>query len=480
MRVIQKQAKAAGKILGKQSGDPNRKLRLLTYCGTAHCDEGILLYNVMTKEMLLLENDELSDRAEEGLEWGQLDPSGELYSYLFEHWFLVPENCDDKELCLNLRALAQRMLRFNSPKGFSHYTILPTTDCNARCFYCYEAGTKRRNMTRETALRVVDFICENWESVKRTERPGYQVRQIDLSWFGGEPLYNSEVIDLITSELARREVPYRSGMITNGYLFDEGIIQRAVEQWKLTSLQITLDGTEEIYNRTKAYLENEGSAFVRVTDNIRRLLDVGIAVSIRLNLDDRNDEDLKVLIEWLTEHFGDYKKFHAYVAYVYRLNDGMFNEPFRGDVRTLCEELLILQARLRDLGISSRNRLRRTVKTNNCMADDDASVVIQTDGSLGRCEHYYDSMPCGSIKTGITDSKLVDWWKQTDADAEVCEDCPVYPDCYRLTGCGSAHIAACQQVPAMREDIRPSLQRDMLSCYNKVKKENDRDGQEAE
>ncbi len=454
MRVIQKQAKAARDILGKQKISSDRKLRLLTYAVTAVCEEGTLIFNVLTKELLLIED---SDERED------------IVKYLTDNWFLVPEDNDDKELCLSLRAVAQRMNSLNSPKGFMHYTILTTTDCNARCFYCYEAGTKRQNMSRETALKTADFICKNYESVKRTSRHDAKIGKVTLQWFGGEPLYNLEVIDLITDELKKRDVPFRSSMVTNGYLFDDEVVKKAVDRWNLRHLQITLDGTEEVYNRSKAYIYKDGNPYLRVIDNIRRILDAGISVSIRLNLSDENYEDLDKLIDQLIDRFSGYEKLKTYATFVFKINENASNVPFSGDTETICRQMIKLDDKIRSTGMMARNKLRKSVKINNCMADNDSTVLIHADGTLGRCEHYYDSFSCGDIENGVTDEKAYSYWKQLDEDSEACNECPGYPDCIRLKGCNSASLAACQQFEFMRDDIVPSFQQDMLKCYYKAK-----------
>ena len=67
--------------------------------------------------------------------------------------------------------------------GIGTFIILPTTGCNARCVYCYQQGIEVRNMTREIADRVVEFIC----AVKRDGA-------IELQWFGGEPLCAPNII----------------------------------------------------------------------------------------------------------------------------------------------------------------------------------------------------------------------------------------------------------------------------------------------
>ncbi len=469
MRVIQGQAKAAAEILGAQSGDWNRPLRFLTYCGIAPCAEGTLLYNVLTKEMILAEPADLPAKGLDPKHPESLRSCGDLFAYLYEHWYLVPVENDDRELCRNLRELARRWQRANAPKGFIHYTILTTTDCNARCAYCYEAGVERRDMSRETAHRVADFIADNWASVKRTERPEHPARQVTLQWFGGEPLVNMAAIDQITQELTRREIPYESSMITNGSLLTEEVVRRAVRDWHVKNIQITLDGTEDVYNRAKAYVDDPDSAYRRVTANIKSALEAGMAVSVRLNLTGENLDDLYQLVDELAARFGEYPKFHLYAAYVYCLRDDTFNQPYREDLETLSNQRLALTARIRERGLLTRSRLRRSVKTNQCMADNDTTTLIQADGSLGRCEHHYDSMPCGTVAEGITDPEMVAYWKQQDPDAAVCADCPIYPDCLRLTGCHSIGIAACQRVAAVREDIVPSLMSDMLDCFTQAK-----------
>ena len=62
-------------------------------------------------------------------------------------------------------------------KGIENYTILTTTNCNARCFYCYESNLPHINMEETTAKRLVEYMIENKES-----------NTLRRHWFGGEPL----------------------------------------------------------------------------------------------------------------------------------------------------------------------------------------------------------------------------------------------------------------------------------------------------
>ena len=68
-------------------------------------------------------------------------------------------------------------------------------------------------------------------------------------------------------------------MISNGYLFNDDTIKEAKEEWQLTKVQITLDGTEQIYNRCKAYIYKDVNAYRRVIGNIHLLQDADIHVN---------------------------------------------------------------------------------------------------------------------------------------------------------------------------------------------------------
>ena len=92
-------------------------------------------------------------------------------------------------------------------------------------------------MDRETADRVISYIKEHCGG-----------QQVKLSWFGGEPLVNHKVIDQICNGLRNDGIPYESRMISNAYLFDDTIVAKAADLWNLKNIQITLDGTEVVYN----------------------------------------------------------------------------------------------------------------------------------------------------------------------------------------------------------------------------------------
>ena len=96
-------------------------------------------------------------------------------------------------------------------------------DCNMNCGYCF-AGKGEYNgpkglMTFETAKKAIDFLVEH--------SPGR--RNLEVDFFGGEPLLNWEVCKK-TVEYARsiekeKNKNFRFTLTTNGLLIDDDVIE---------------------------------------------------------------------------------------------------------------------------------------------------------------------------------------------------------------------------------------------------------------
>ena len=388
-------------MIGQQKRAGDQQYRLMTYVVQQPVDDGLLLYNTLTCSMVLLTPDEAADITAQ--------------RELIDRWFLVPQEHDDRKLCRQVRQMAA--LLTPAPKVVTTYTILTTTGCNARCFYCYEQGTKPVTMSAETASRVARYIVAHRGS-----------ETVRISWFGGEPLVNAKVIDLICTELNGQGVPFRSEMITNGYLMDADMVQRAKNLWQLQKVQITLDGTEQTYNRVKAYVYQGVNAFERVLENIGQLIAVGIRVLIRLNVDKHNIGEMAELAELLHQHFGSNEHLSVY-------SHELFGERTPEDNATLFAQRMQLEQQIAKHGILRIKELPKDIHLNQCMADNDGSVVIAPDGHLGKCEHFIDREFFGHIDSEERNEAILRKFKERRADIEACATCPFYPQCYRLVMC---------------------------------------------
>ena len=411
------------------SGDT--ALRPFRYLYSYKIDEGIFVYNFLTGELLLLTDEEYSTFN------NKIDINSELGRSLFEKWFLVPAEHDDVNLVNQVRTLLKTVVYSNTEAPIRQFTILPTTACNARCFYCFELGRSQIDMDEKTANDVADYILRKGRKDK-----------IRLRWFGGEPLYNSKPIDIICEKIRDAGVQYTAEIISNGYLFDDENVRKAKELWNATDIQITLDGTEEIYNRCKNFIYNDGrSAFKIVNDNIERILKAGIIVKVRMNMDSHNEEDLYKLADYLQERFGKYENFFYYVHLLFEDSSKVQLE------RTDIERHMMIQKffAFEDYIYKKQNHFpTRTVKKliqyNQCMADDPTTTSVLPDGKLGKCEHYSDTDFWGSIYDDKIDYTVIEDFKRVKYLGKQCDECNLYPVCMQLIRCAQTIPDRCDDV----------------------------------
>lgn len=442
-------------VLSRQKLKSTESYRWIRYCVTAIVPEGTLCYNVLTKEMVLLTREDFQDnkKAEENAEIQPEDLTAETFRCLAEHWFLVPAACREEDYIGSMRSTV-RLLN-ERRNQLSSYTILPTTECNARCYYCYEKGMEQHRMTETTARDVADFV-------RRTSAEKFLIR-----WFGGEPLCNAERIDFITEQLSDRD--FTSSMVSNSYLFNESMAARAVSQWHLKKIQITLDGTDAVYNQVKHYnvidYNYSVNPFRRVIRNIHLLAEKGVKVTVRLNLGKNNYENLVSLVHFLGQEFAGEKNLKVYAAILFQF----YMDPEQQ------EQLKELSAEIKESGLLQRivypGSFRR-IRYHYCMADSKNSILINPYGGLARCDLYCDEL-CGNIHDGITEQSVYDSWNATEDETPDCKSCPVLPDCIRLTRCPGT-LNYHHQCPEFGDigQITEKCREMMIRTYQKKVREN--------
>lgn len=440
MQRLQPSAEIVTKVLQSQKPSDGTCYRPMTYCVVCDADEETLVYNVLTKQYISLTPSEAKAFSQPFVYVE--NEATECVRELIAHRFLVPEDHDDYTLCLQVRQLA-KLLSARKEKTKS-YTILTTTDCNARCFYCYELGRSRITMTEQTAHEVADYIS---------------APKIALQWFGGEPLYNRSAIDIICQDLQSKGCDYSSEMVSNAYLFDEAMVEKATELWHLKKVQVTLDGTEPVYNRCKAFLYKEGSAYRRVLRNVGLLLDAGIKVSIRLNIDMHNAEDLLLLVEELKQRFADKNGLSVYSHIIFE--ESLKHNRSEEERKRLYAKQDLLDERISQLGLSPKKKLSTEIKVNHCKVDSGSSEIILPDGHIGLCEHYTEDHFIGHISSKEQDQESIRQQREI-IDEEACHSCPVFPSCIRLRVCENNLVC----YPEDRAKKIKNIQQTMMETRN--------------
>ena len=364
--------------------------------------DGWMLYNTTTGSVVFIEG---------------YDDLHNSLNRLIEMYFYVPPAFDEVMWVNKLRETKGTASKNRVINGF---TILTTMDCNARCFYCYEKGQPKVSMTEKIANDIANFIIKSSSNTP-----------VDIRWFGGEPLVNIVAIDIICNALTNNGVRFKSSMVTNGLLFTDSIISKAKNVWKLNRVQITLDGTKDVYQKAKSYKDAIGNEFERVIDNIRKLIDAKIRVSIRLNQGHYNSLDLLKLIDLLSTYFRGRKLLSVYNSLLY--NDG--DDTDIESESESYERFKIVQNKIIECGLFINKPLKRKIRYCHCMADNDSSIIITPKGEIGKCEHYTNQHLVGNIYSLEFDTNEILRWKEQYQPTQKCLECPLYPQCIRIKMC---------------------------------------------
>lgn len=184
--------------------------------------------------------------------------------------------------------------------------ILLTENCNFRCSYCYETFDNS-NKEDDYFKRIRKLIDKRYA----------EIEHIKIGWFGGEPLLEIEEIVSLSKYIKillndKFEDKFVGYMSTNGYLLTPEISKKLINL-NTKIFQITIDGTEEMHNRTRKLINGEGT-FKRIFDNILYLHNttLNFRINLRINIYNENKENIIKLIELLNFSIGNDERFKIY------------------------------------------------------------------------------------------------------------------------------------------------------------------------
>ena len=128
-------------------------------------------------------------------------------------------------------------------------------DCNLACRYCFaqegEYHGKRELMSFDVGKKALDFLVAN---------SGNRVN-LEVDFFGGEPLMNWQVVKDLVAYGRSLEKPYnkkfRFTLTTNGVLLNDEILEFANRE--MSNLVLSIDGRKEIHDLMRPFRGGQGS-----------------------------------------------------------------------------------------------------------------------------------------------------------------------------------------------------------------------------
>ena len=380
-------------------------------------DEFVYLYNAYSGALCELEKriyNELCNRI--------LDDNHkcECFDELLKQGFLVDAEVNEYNKIL----LQEKMAVFSSSSTQLSFIIAPTLLCNLDCDYCFEKHFRGiKTVSDEIIIAIADYILSKVST---------QITEVHIGWFGGEPLlaYNQilKFSEYFIGKIKSRKINYTASMVTNGTLLDEIKIQHLVERCHLKAIQVTVDGTEEIYCLRKKATHAQYTALLK---NIEKALQY-CRVSIRLNCDGKNFQDLKRVAKEIFDICGPNSKLSIYLA-------KLIDYKQCGDEQFLSQENFDEKKVEFNKYIASLWGIPYTPKIPKyrrsfCGLYKLKNIVIGPDGELYKCEHHLGQQDkiIGHISTGLYyNDFLMDFIRNTPRPE--CKNCKIFPVC--VGGC---------------------------------------------
>lgn len=339
-------------------------------------------------------------------------------------------------------------------------------DCNLRCKYCFAStgdfGKGRKLMTFETGKKAIDFLLE-----KSLDR-----KNLELDFFGGEPLMNFDVVKQIVEYARSREAEYgkkfRFTITTNGVLLDDDKIDFINRE--MSNVVLSIDGRKEVNDYMRKRVDGSG-CYDKIMPAFKKLVEKRgdkeyyvRGTFTKNNLDFSNDVfDLynngfdQISVEPVVcEASADYaiteKELPAIFNEYERLAERILENEKKGKKFNFFHFMLDL-----DQGPCAIKRLR------GCGCGNDY-VAITPDGDIYPCHQFVgiEEFKMGNIDEGTFDTKMKSYFSKTHVYTKPeCKKC--WAKFYCSGGCNANNYQYAGDVHNAHK-LSCQLQKKRLEC----------------
>lgn len=285
-----------------------------------------------------------------------------VIKYLVENKILVSKKDQDS----HKQEMHDEYVLKNVDNKALSLTILPTCDCNFKCSYCFEEGKMKGSMSDETIDDLITFI-KSYKNLK----------SLSLLWFGGEPLMACKtivhILDRIKEEVC---IPItRHRMITNGYFINKHICD-IFKQYKISWIQLTLDGLKDTHNRVRVLKTGVADTYNTIINNINLILKEcpEMKIRIRINVSQDNVHEYWRLKKELNDLYKS-KSIEIYPGFIFNYN-------------SLGTELIspsLTREQKKDFFLKGDSILFPIQATKICSATEKDSFIIGPMGEMYKC-----------------------------------------------------------------------------------------------
>lgn len=288
-----------------------------------------------------------------------------LYKALQECGFVVSDSADETQ------EVIQNWHKSETTPRYYSITVLPTLDCNCRCWYCYEKHNAGTTMKTGAVEKIMKHINGKLASP--------ELEHLHIGFFGGEPLmgFKNVVMPLLSyakAECMKKGIRFDAHFTTNATLVSPKMIDELKGLEIPVSFQITLDGNREAHNSVR-HTKYGKPTFDIIILNIHRLLKAGFQVGLRVNFTKANIDTTADIIDEFSDLTQEEKaRFNVDFQQVWQ---DVESNNVRINKR---RERMMTQFDEKHL-----NALHSYQKRIRCYADCENQIVINYNGDVYKC-----------------------------------------------------------------------------------------------
>ncbi len=249
-------------------------------------------------------------------------PSDKTIEVLQKRGYLTemsPE--DEQEFLVQMASKLHHVMMRMQP----NYIIMVNYNCNLRCPYCFQDHMRTDPNYQHLLRRMTPEMVDKVAGAMKQVEAGYGIPEDAelprrLTFYGGEPLLasNHDIIKYFMEKMWSMG-PARFSSISNGT--DLHHHKDLLGPGKIESIQITLDGPPDEHDKRRIYADGSGS-WERIAPNIHMALDLGTLISIRMNIDRNNVDQLPELADVImAEGWHEHPNFSVYTSPIRAANE---------------------------------------------------------------------------------------------------------------------------------------------------------------
>lgn len=324
--------------------------------------------------------------------------------------------------------------------------IIVTDGCNLNCKYCFEKKKHNLKMSRTIADKILLYIAEQISTNQYTK--------MDITYSGGEPFLNSDVIKYLTEIIWKRyglKYIISFSTITNGTIKDDDLFE-LFDRYGF-ELQITLDGYKETHDAIRTD-DRENKTFELICNNINDILChyKDVKIIIRINMTHKRLEDYSQLLDYIHRQWRQYYQNNGIAFYFSFLDVEITSEMFYSYYDKL-RTILYLSMKEMEKGFSIS---REIIDGGKCLIRDRDGIVIDANGDLYECFSFlgYEQMKIGNIADKA-------YCVKRETTRYMCKniECPFYQVC--MGGCIYSNYLH-------HSELQPKCSKEYLIDANKI------------